>query len=405
MTACLCAAYLFQCALIAVWMMFHPRISEAQRRACNTCDLAAATAELRVSVVVPARNEAGNLADCLDAVLAQRGVALELIVVDDRSTDETGDIAERTAARDARCRVIRNMTLPRRWTGKSHACLLGARASRGDWLLFLDADVRLAETAIASAVDYAGRERLDLLSLWPRDGSVGFWEKLLVPLCGAMIVLCYGRAALRSHRGRAFANGQFLLMRRATYAAIGEHERVRSALIEDVALAAAAAADGLQVGSALGADLLNVRMYGRLRDVARGWRRIFVGVLTPLQLAGCLLWLLIGSLAPIVVAAICAVRLAGGAADAWTVAWMIGSTAHLLALFSVSVRFFGMAKCDLRYLWLYPLSVLGVMGIVASALWARLTPARVSWRGDAYCVRGGAIQEREVSAPVGGTEP
>lgn len=396
----LCAAYAVQWTLIVAWLVFHPRISDAQRRACLPIygnAAISAPSEPFVSIVIPSRNEARNIADCVETALAQRGVALEVIIVNDRSTDDTGAIAERAAARDARCRVIHNQMLPHGWMGKSHACSLGARQARGEWLLFLDADVRLSETAVASAVSYAQRERLDVFSLWPRDGSVGFWEKLLVPLCGAMIVLCYGRAALRSRGRRAFANGQFLLLQRTIYDAFGGHARVRTALIEDVALATAAAADGFEVGSSLGVELVRVRMYGGLREVVRGWRRIYVGVLRPAELAGCLLWLLIGSLAPMVVAAICAARLNGGARDAWTPAWMIGAAAHLFALFSVSYRFFGMPKCDRRYLLLYPLSVLGVMVIVAAALWARLTPARVSWRGDAYRVHGGSIQARDTT--------
>jgi cellulose synthase/poly-beta-1,6-N-acetylglucosamine synthase-like glycosyltransferase len=272
--------------------------------------------------------------------------------------------------------------------GKSHACSLGATRARGDWLLFLDADVRLHPGAIRSAVHYAQQHRLDLFSLWLRDGSVGFWERLLVPLCGAMIVIWYGRAAARaSPRGRAFANGQFLLIRRNVYESLGGHARVRRALIEDVPLACAAAADGHAVGSAVAPELATVRMYRGLRQTLRGWQRIYLGVLSPAQMLGCIISLLSGSALPIVLLPLAAAFWFHDPQSRWAAAWTILSAAHLAVLTTVSLRFFSLARCRLRYLLLYPLSVVGVLGILLAARAARLSRRRVRGRGPTYDAR------------------
>jgi len=383
--------------LILGWSLCHRQISAARRRMLTAGASRGATTPPRVTVILPAKDEAENLAGCAARILAQRGVDLELVIVDDRSTDRTPEIADRLSAEDARCRTIHNRQLPAEWMGKSHACHRGAADARGEWLLFTDADVRLEPDAVAAAIARARAERLDLLSLWPRDDSRGFWERLLVPLCGAMIVIWYGHVAARSNaRGEAFANGQFLLIRGDAYRAAGGHAAVRSALIEDIALARAAAARGLAVGSAPAPDLVGVRMYRSLIEVARGWQRIYAGVLSPAQIAGCVLSLLLGSLLPIVLVPWLAFRHLAAGGSYWDSAWLLSASVQLIVLASVSVRFFGLARCDRRFLWLYPASVLGVLWILVAALRTLLRGRSVEWRGTRYAVRsGGSIAPGE----------
>ncbi|MBW7904960.1 MAG: glycosyltransferase family 2 protein [Phycisphaerae bacterium] len=379
--------YAAQWLVIAAWLACHVQINQARRRACravaNSPD--PDTPPPSVTVVIPAKDEEPNIGPCAAAVLAQQGVDLRLVIVNDRSADRTGEIAEALAAREARVRAIQNAELPAGWLGKSHACWIGAQRAASDWLLFVDADVRLTPTAVRSAIEHAQRHGLDVFSIWPRDASAGFWERLLVPLCGAMIVIWYGQVATRARPGRpAFANGQFLLVRRAAYDAIRGHAAVRDALIEDIPLATIAAGAGLGVGSALGSDLAAVRMYRGLAQVWRGWRRIYVGVLAPGQMAGCVLWLLVGSLAPFIVLPVALHAWLSNPSSPWPWLWTAGSAAHLVALLSVSVRFFGLARCRRAYLLLYPLSVIGVLLILADALLARSRRLPVTWRGTSY---------------------
>lgn len=379
--------------LILAWSTCHGQISEARQRTCRSAHAGHARARRpSVRVVLPAKDEAGDLELSATAILDQQGVSLELVLVDDRSTDATPQIADRIAARDPRCRVVHNRELPAGWMGKSHACHRGAAGATADWLLFTDADVRLAPSAVAAAIAYAELERLDLFSLWPRDESAGFWPRLLVPLCGAMIVLWYGAVAARSNaQGDAFANGQFLLIRRSAYEAAGGHAAVRGRLIEDIPLGRAVAALGLAVGSAPGPELARVRMYRTLGEVVRGWRRIYVGVLTPLQIAGCLTSLALGSLLPMLLLPAMWILAFSNPADRWPILWLISAAAQWIVLMSVSIRFFGLARCDRRYLWLYPVSVLGVLVILLTALRDVVFHTRVEWRGTRYAVRAGMI--------------
>ena len=379
--------------LILAWSACHLQISAARRRMCRSLPgIDARTIRPSITVVLPAKDEASELKPAATAILSQRGVVLELVIVDDRSTDATPEVADLIAAQNGRCRVIHNRELPAGWMGKSHACHRGAEGAKTDWLLFTDADVRLAPDAVASAIGYAEGERLDLFSFWLRDDSAGFWPRLLVPLCGAMIVIWYGSVAARSNaRGDAFANGQFLLIRRSAYAEIGGHAAIREYLIEDIPLARAVAGRGMTVGSAPAPELASVRMYRTLGEVVRGWRRIYVGVLSPLQIAGCVISLMLGSVLPFLLFFAMLVLLTLDPMLRWPILWLASAGAQLIVLMSVSVRFFGLARCDRRYLWLYPLSVFGVLGILLAALRDVVMPTSIEWRGTRYTVRFGTI--------------
>lgn len=390
----LCIAYGAHWLLILAWSACHLQITEARRRICRSIPRADDRGiGPSVTVILPAKDEAGELEPAAMAILAQRGVTMDFVIVDDRSADATADIADRIAARDRRCRVFHNRELPAGWMGKSHACHLGADGAATDWLLFTDADVRLAPEAVASAIAYAERERLDLLSFWPRDDSAGFWPRLLVPLCGAMIVIWYGAVAARSNaRGDAFANGQFLVIRRSAYVIAGGHAAIREFLIEDIPLARAVAGRGMTVGSAPAPELASVRMYRTLGEVVRGWRRIYAGVLSPLQIVGCVVSLILGSLLPMLLPPVMLVIALYGSAGEWPLLWLTSAAAQLVVLMSVSVRFFGLARCDRRYLWLYPLSVVGVLLILMVALRDVMLQTSVEWRGTRYSIQAKTIR-------------
>ncbi|RMF80908.1 MAG: hypothetical protein D6744_07730, partial [Planctomycetota bacterium] len=121
-----------------------------------------------------------------------------------------------------------------------------------------------------------------------------------------------------------------------------------------------------------------------LYEVVDGWRRIYVGVLTTWQMLGCLASLIVGSALPIVLPPATAILMVAAGATPWRVAWLVSSSVQLMVLMSVSIRFFGLARCDRRFLWLYPLSVAGVAYILLGAIWTRLFVRRVTWRGTAY---------------------
>jgi chlorobactene glucosyltransferase len=226
-----------------------------------------------LSVVVPARNEAGNIERCVDGLVAQDYPGwLQLIVVDDGSTDGTADIARLHGAGRDRFRVIPAGELPDGWVGKSHACLQGVRQADGDWLCFLDADTRPRSRLLRTAVALAEEQGLDMLSLEPEQELGSFWERVILP--AGMFMMAFFIIDLKAvndpRRQEAAANGQFILIRRKAYETIGGHAAVRDEISEDLALvrrAKAAHCSTLLMGTR---NLLGVRMYHNLGEIWEG---------------------------------------------------------------------------------------------------------------------------------------
>ena len=229
-----------------------------------------------VTVIVPARDEQGNIGPCLQGVLAQDYPVdrLRILVVDDHSSDATAAIVRNTAVRHKQVALLASPPLPPRWVGKSHACWIGARAvaPQTEWLCFLDADVWIESGALSSAVHAALVARLDLLSLAPRQELLSFAERLILP-CG-LIILSFLQD-LRQVQARSghevTATGQFMLVRRDAYEAVGGHAAVCTAICEDLEFARRLKDDGHSVLLMNGDTLLSTRMY-------TGWRTLWPGL-------------------------------------------------------------------------------------------------------------------------------
>jgi chlorobactene glucosyltransferase len=229
-----------------------------------------------VTVVIPARDEEANIGHCLESLLAQDYPAsrMRVIVVDDQSVDATAAIVRRFADRCPLIALVNSPPLPPRWTGKSHACWIGARTAvpGSEWLCFIDADVTAKPGALSSAVHTVLRERLDLLSLMPRQELRSFAERLILP-CG-LIVLSFvqdlRQLQARSGNGVA-ATGQFMLVRRDAYEAVGGHAAVCRVICEDLEFARRLKRSGRAVLLMGGDDLLSTRMY-------TGWRTLWPGL-------------------------------------------------------------------------------------------------------------------------------
>ncbi|MET0191085.1 MAG: glycosyltransferase family A protein, partial [Pseudonocardia sediminis] len=202
-----------------------------------------------VSVLVPARDEAHRIGPTIRSLLAQSGVAdLEILVLDDGSTDGTADVVRAAAAGDDRVRVHRGTPPPGGWLGKPHACAQLAALARGRVLVLVDADVVLAPHAVAAAVALlrAPDRPLDLLCPWPRQLADGVAPRLLQPLqVWSWTSLLPLRRAERSHRPSfAAANGQFLLVDAAALGRAGGFGAVAGEVLDDIGLARAVMASG-----------------------------------------------------------------------------------------------------------------------------------------------------------------
>jgi glycosyltransferase involved in cell wall biosynthesis len=236
--------------------------------------------EPKVSIIVPARNEEASLAACLESLVAQQGVPFEILVVDDHSTDRTREIASSFAsarpanARPSSVRVLDAAPLPAGWTGKNNAVATGAREAKGEWLLFTDADTVHVPGSLARALKEAEENGADLLSYSPEQIAVTFWEMATLPVVFAELARQYPPSKVSDPNSpAAAANGQFILISRGAYDAVGGHAAVAHDILEDVALARAVKRSGRKIRFRYAADAVRTRMYRNFRQLREGWTK------------------------------------------------------------------------------------------------------------------------------------
>jgi GT2 family glycosyltransferase len=228
---------------------------------------------LIVSIVVPARNEETSLGACLESLVSQRGISYEIIVVDDSSTDRTGEIARSFP----RAQVIETGALPSGWTGKNHAMAAGATIAQGKWLLFTDADTVHKPGSLARAMAEAERYGAALLSYSPEQEVRGFWERAVMPVIFAELAAIYRPSDVSNPASPvAAANGQYILISREVYDAVGGHQAVAGDLLEDVALARLVKASGRNIRFRYAGDAVRTRMYRSFAQMREGWTKNLV---------------------------------------------------------------------------------------------------------------------------------
>jgi chlorobactene glucosyltransferase len=339
-----------------------------------------------VSVVIPARNEAGTIETIVRSVLASAYHPIELIVVDDRSTDGTAAIVQRLATEDRRLRLLHGAPLPPGWYGKPWACAQGARAATGPLLLFTDADTRHQPDLLGRAVGALVQERADLVTVSPWQRCVTLWERLVMPQIWLLLGLRYHpRRVNRARRERdVIANGQFILTTRDAYDAVGTHAAVRHEVAEDLALAQAYLREGRRLHFAFAERLMETRMYRSLPQLVEGWsKNVYLGgrrsfpreprlrALVPLMLIAALAFWLVPP----------ALLLArGGGLDIGP----LGPAALVATGMSVlfwALMAYGM-KIPLRYGLGYPAGALMALFIVVRSTWRG--ERRIEWRGRVY---------------------
>jgi glycosyltransferase involved in cell wall biosynthesis len=222
-------------------------------------------------VLIPARDEAARIGACLDGLARQTYRDFEVVVVDDHSSDGTAEVVRRYADRLPALEILPARPLPAGWAGKCWACWQAAARARGEWLLFLDADVTPEPGLLAALMARAERQKLDLLTLMPLLTLGSLAERAVLPAFMALLYALYPLDEIGDPRSpRAFANGQCLLIRRAPYAAIKGHQAVRASILEDVELGRRAKAAGYRLAAAAAPDLIVVRMYTGWASMSEG---------------------------------------------------------------------------------------------------------------------------------------
>lgn len=232
-----------------------------------------------ISVCVPARNEQANIRACVESILAQSHVNFDLVVLDDRSSDDTPRILKELSG-DSRLHTIAGSELPAGWAGKPHALHQAATAARGEWLCFIDADTVLAPEALAACYAKALETKADLFSIMTHQVTGTFWERLLMPLIMTALSVGFSpRKVNDPHRRDAIANGQFILIKRSVYDAVGGHERIKDQIVEDKALAENVKRNGYCLVLADGSRVARTRMYTSLPQMWEGWtKNIYLGL-------------------------------------------------------------------------------------------------------------------------------
>ncbi len=225
-----------------------------------------------VSVLVPARNEARNIRRCLESLQAQDYPLLEILVLDDGSTDDTAAIVTEIARQDPRVRLVYGRPLPQGWMGKNFACQQLSELARGDWLLFADADTDHRPDTVSWAIEAAQQNQADLVSLIPHTVTHTVGEEVLLPIIPFGLLGCYPLALGQRLRVPflAMAVGPFMLFRREAYNRVGSHDGVRAEIAEDVMLARRVRADGGRVVLLDGSEQVDVHFYHGFWESWRG---------------------------------------------------------------------------------------------------------------------------------------
>lgn len=349
---------------------------------------AAADAPL-VSIVVPARNEAVNISVCLASLLNSVYPDFEILVVNDGSVDGTEEIVRILADHsDGHVKLVDGEPLPEGWLGKPWACWQGYLQSRGELLLFTDADTRHEDMLLSRAVGALHARQADMASVMARQVMIGFWERLILPHIFALISLRYMHLERvnRTRNGRdVIANGQFILIRREAYEAVGGHDAMRDEVIEDQRLAQRLVGAGRRIVLAHAEDLMETRMYRSLAGIVEGWtKNLALGSrrAAPAWIAPAVPWLaplfvLLMWVVPPTLLVLTLVTGINGPIQGWS-----------LAVTAISLVFWALAhamqRVPLLYAVAYPAGAL-----VTAWLFVRsaVRGQRVAWKGREYRLR------------------
>lgn len=350
-----------------------------------------ATPPPAVSVLIPARDEERSIAGAVESVLASRGVDLEVVVLDDGSSDRTAEIVRTLARRDRRVRLESGSGLPAGWCGKQHACSVLARRARHEVLVFLDADVRLAPDGLARVLGFLETSGADLVSGFPRQETGTWLERAVIPLIHFVLLGFLPMWRMRASRRPAYGAGcgQLFVARRRAYEAVGGHGAIRASLHDGVTLPRAFRHAGLRTDLFDATGVAVCRMY---RDAGEVWRGLAKnateGLAAPAAIVPWTLLLGLGQVLPsLLLVALSVATLLTGAAP--------GGEVWLLTLLGVAASYGPRldAAARFRQSWrgalVHPVGVALLLAIQWYALGRRLLGRPAAWKGRRYGTVGG----------------
>lgn len=329
----------------------------------------------RITVIVPARDEERDIGAAMSSLLAQKGVSLELLVVNDHSRDRTGAIIDSLAESDARLIAIHNPELPPGWFGKANAMQTAARRAKGEFLLFTDADVLHGSDVIWSAVSEMESGQYDFMTLVPRFEMRAFWENVDLPMIFSGLAMLASTSLEDPDSPDAVGGGAFLMVRRSVFEAVGGFEPIRHEMLDDVGLARLIKSGGYKVGIRSAIDRLQVELFKTNRDamLAPTKNILMSGLGRPWLAAPAALLALILYWSPPAAVIL-------GLIQENDRLWLTGFTAYLAQYFS-----FYLARPTFRFhpykALAYPLVVVVVLVCTSRALYYYYVKKSVVWRG------------------------
>jgi hypothetical protein len=334
-----------------------------------------------MSVLIPARNEEAGIEAAINSVLQSTGIEFEVVVMDDSSTDRTAEIVAAVAQRDARVRLEQASPLPPGWNGKQHACWLLAHASTGKTLCFMDADVRLAPEAMSRMSAFMLREKGALVSGFPRQITYTWMEWLLLPLVHFILLGFLPLARMRSSTDPSLAAGcgQFMMVDRAAYLAAGGHSGIRNTMHDGLLLPRLLRSAGYRTDLADLTTLATCRMYTNARQVWCGLaKNATEGLAAPARIVPISLLLLLGQVAPVVLAFIL-----WRAGEASAILWL-GVAIAVFAAWLPRILAIRRFRQDWRGALLHPVGILVLLAVQWYALAGRWTGRAVRWKERSY---------------------
>lgn len=358
-----------------------------------------------VSVVVPARNEEGKIGRCLESLAKQDYPNYEVIAIDDRSDDETGVIIKALAAKYPQIKYVCGVDAPPPgWIGKCHALVQAVKHANGDWLLFTDADTCHTPQSLRYALSYSVSNKADLISFMPIQELGSFWERVVMPVLLGSFLCGDPLNTINEHTNeRAYAYGQYILIRRRLYEAIGGHFSVHDQILEDISLARVAKAHGAHILSADGRLLYKVRMYTDLETLWQGWTKNLYALIECRVLFLVLVILLLNTaiLMPFVSVGFVAAKLLQGDFGAETcmlAGLVVCQMTLLLAWYRRTAQHY--AGVGLRHFLLLPLGSLTVSVLYLHSAYLVISGQKVNWKGRQYTVNSSKSIGDEATEPV-----
>ena len=339
-----------------------------------------------VSLIVPFRNEEANLPNLFSSLIKQDYRNVEIVLVDDQSTDKSPQIAKDFAARHKNCKVVSVKEKPEGWTGKTWACEEGFGNSSGEWLLFTDADVEFEKSLITRALHFALVKNIEVLTLMPRILCKSFWAKLIQPIFIHVLLVLYSPLRVNDQKDPfAYVFGSFFLIQRSKYVEIGRHEVVKKSLIEDRALGFLAKQKGRRIMMLDALDSLTSVWAESLADVTHAIERIVSFSISVDPLRGVVFagGTFVVTILPFVTLAISLLWYSEGVAFS-EIILILSFIAGILALLGSSIEVLGSLKLSPIYVIASPLGGLLFSLIMLTASYKNAFRKKIVWRGREY---------------------